>query len=276
MSKKFKYIFVLCLSLCLVLSACGVDDTENNKDIPTGDDSVIYAPTDGNSPEQTQDTTDEDTVGTIEDNTTDLQIPEDTTVKNEPMVDPEPVTTPEVPEEETNQPEETEDIPDQPDETEPVEIPSDTVDVITFDEAFLVGDPISGSFVSQQSEKMQLVVNYHCQLNIDDSITVDLQLGLECYDVNCGARADGGKLIINDDIYTFSTDAIVHAESERIYIPFTTYTYELDAGETSCSIDASWFFNGVYAGTKIDTLTAGAVLEWGVPCGDGTIESAIE
>ena len=276
MSKNFKYIFVLCLSLCLVLSACGEEDTDNNKDVPTGDESVIYAPTDGNTPEQTEDTADETTVSTPDNDTTDLQIPEDTTIKSEPMVDPEPVITPEETEAVTDQPEETEDIADQPDETEPVEIPSDTIDVITLDEAFLAGDPISGSFVSRQSEKMQLVVNYHCQLNMDNSITVDLQLGLECYDVNCGARTNGGKLIINDEIYTFSTDAIVHEEGERIYIPFTTYTYELDAGETSCSIDASWFFNGVYAGTKIDTLTAGAVLEWGVPSGDSAAESVGE
>ncbi len=268
MSKQFRYLAVLCLLICLLLVGCGVEDAKNDNDT-TPDDSRVSVPTEGN--------TDEDTTPTPVD-----PIPEDTTeadttrpdYPSDIIIDPDPIFIPE--DTETDASDVTDEDSDSSADTDPLPVPEVKVETIKLGEAFLAGDPTAGSLVSKQSDKIQLVVNYHFQRNMDSSVTVDLQVGLECYDVNCGARVDGGKLIVNDEVFTFSTGAIVHEESERIFIPFATYTCQLDAVETSCSIDTSWLFSGVYGGTKIDTLTAGAVLEWGAPSGDSATESVIE
>ncbi len=245
MTKKFNQIFALCLALTLVLSGCGVQNNEGIEDtIP--DDTKVFAP------EDTQDTTGstEDITEPTEDSTEPVEVPEDTT---------EPV-------EYTTQPiEYTGDITEPavaPEDNESVIEPLETGEPISIGEALLSGETVRGKLISKESEKMRLVLNYICQMNEYGSVYTDFEVGLECYDINCGPRENGGKITVNGETYTFSTDRIVHEERTMVYIPFDSYSCEISAGETACNIEASWFFNGVYAGVELDTLTVLATLEW--------------
>ena len=272
MSNNFKYIVVLFLSFCLILVGCTSNDNKNDNNT-SSEDSRVYAPTEANTDEVATDAP----TDTIPEDTTEI----DTTRPDYPsdiIIDPDPIYIPDDTEPDLS--DETDADSDEPDKTEPVPVPESKVETVELGEGFLAGDPASGSLISHQSEKIQLVVNYNCEMNIDGSINIDLQIGLECYDINCGARGDSGKLIVDGEVYTFSTDAIVHEQRERIYLPFASYNYQIAAGETSCTIDASWLFNGVYAGVEIDTLNVRAVLTWDTPSAqdiaDTTEESAAE
>lgn len=243
MAKQLKYISILCLLICAFLVGCG--NTHEDTEQPGSDDNIIYAPVDPSADAQTSENDSDGVDATDDSDTADAS---DTTVSD----DTEPAETTDDTEADT----------DQPDDTEPVDTPSVHAGVIMLGEDFSMGEHAVGSIVSRESEKIRLLVSYDCGMNEDGGITVALEVGLECYDINCGPRANGGTLSVNGEVYTFSTEAVVHEDAGMIYIPFETYIEQLDASEKSCTIEASWFFNGVYAGAKLDTLTAGATLDW--------------
>ncbi len=263
MSKKIKYIPFLCLLLCLTLVACGGKGGDDNNESST-EDSRISAPTDALTDEQTTDTTDAVTEETTEAETTRPDYPSDIIIDPVPIVP--PIDTDLVP------PPETDSSDTQIEETEHAVVPEFKAEVIELGEAFLAGDPAAGTIISNQSKKIRLVVNYNFQMNADGSVSADFQVGLESYDINCGARVDSGKFIIDGEVNEFSTDAIVHEEREMIFIPFAEYSYQIGAEKNSCSVDASWLFNGVYAGDEIDTLSASVLFTWNVPNPDSTAE----
>jgi len=257
MVKRIKFICALGMIICIFLSACGTNDVQNGDDSDSNDN-IIYAPVDTtedngqseNADDESEDTGDADV--TEPEDTDDATDTGDATDTIEPTPDSEPSVTPN----------DTTADDDPLDDTEPSVTPSVHAGVIMIGEDFLLGEHAAGSFVSKQSEKIRLVVSYDCVMNEDGSVAVALEVGLECYDINCGPRADGGKVFVNGEMHTFSTDAIAHEEAGMIYIPLETYMHQVAAGEKSCTIEASWFFNGVYAGVKLDTLTASATLDW--------------
>ncbi len=267
MSKKLKYIAALALAISLTFVGCGNEEAKNDNDTSTDDDNRVYAPTEENTDEHTTDApTEAVTEDTTEADTTRPDYPSDI------IIDPDPIFTPEDTEPDIS--DETDADSNEPDETEPAPVPEVEIETVELGEAFLAGDPASGSLVSKEHEKMKLIVNYNCEMNIDGSINVDLQVGLESYDINCGARSNSGKLVVDGEVYTFSTDAIVHEEREMIFVPFASYNHQVAAGETSLTIDASWLFNGVYAGEEIDTLNVSATLTWDAPSNGDTAETA--
>lgn len=257
MLKRIIYVSALCLIISILFTACGTGGTQNG-DESSFDNNTIYAPTDtteGNG--QGENPTDEpedtsDAIMTEPSDTMDVTDTDDAADTTEAVTDSEP--------DETDTDADAEDH--QPEETETSDVTPDEPYVIVFNEDFLTGEHAVGSIVSRQSEKIRLIISYDCAVEVDGSVTVAFEVGLECYDINCGSRTNGGKIFVNGDVYTFSTDAIVHEGTGMIYIPFETYMCQLDAGETSCTIGASWFFNGVYAGAQIDTLTVDATLDW--------------
>ena len=253
----------MCLFLCLTLIGCGGNGIDESKESST-EDNRISAPTDAITDVQTTDTTEAVTEEITEIETTRPDYPSDIIIDPVPIIPPvdtEPVLTPET-DAEDNQSEET--APDLPQESE--------AEVIELGEAFLAGEPVAGVFISKQNEKIQLAVNYNFQMNTDGSVTADFPVGLVSYDINCGARVNAGEFIINREVYKFSTEAIVHEERELIFIPFAEYNYQIGAGENSCSVDASWIFNGVYAGEEIDTLRTSAIFTWEIPNTDTVAE----
>ena len=131
--------------------------------------------------------------------------------------------------------------------------------------ALSAGKPIKGEFVSKESDSLVMIVKFDCQAESDGSVTVDRDIGLETYAIKCGARPDTGEITINGVTHNFSTEALSHSGITKEFIPLTTYTYRSAPEETSCLIDVSWSFNGVHGGTRIDDLTAGALLTWVIP-----------
>ena len=123
--------------------------------------------------------------------------------------------------------------------------------------------PARGKFISTESTKLQLAVNYTCRIEEDGTVAVDMEVGLETYDIQCGGRSEMGKITVNGITHTYSTDPISNTEGKRIFVPFEYYTYHAKAGDTSCDIHVSWAFNGTYGGEVIETLNAGARLIWG-------------
>ncbi len=264
MSKKIKYIPFLCLLICLTFAGCAGKGGDVNGESST-EDNRISVPTDAATEEQTTDTTEAATEKITEEDTTRPDYPSDI------IIDPVPVVPP-FDDTESTLPPETDSDDSQPEDTEPIDVPDIKFESIELGDAFLAGDPAAGTLVSQQNEKIRLVVNYNIQMNIDGSISADFLVGLESYDINCGARVNAGKLVVNGTEIKFSTDAIVHEEREMIFIPFTEYTYQLNPGETSLDIEASWLFNGSYAGTFIDTLALNASFVWDAPSADTVAE----
>lgn len=258
MKTKMKLIGILCLALCLLLCACGDND---QKDDNTPGDNIIYAPTtdDGTKP---SDTTNTPNSGEPSDDTKDTEEPDDTTADTvsppDHTDDTEPSTS------------------DTSEVTEPIEPdgtnePSDTTtkpsDNTSSEEIDLRGQlsvdyPISGKLVSWQSEKLLLVVNYECVMQISGNVQIDFEVGLETYDINCGERINGGKFSVNGEVFEFSTESIVHEERGKIFVPFAAFTYVSENGEKSCDAFASWFFNGNYAGDKIDYLCVATQFIW--------------
>lgn len=255
MKTKMKLIGILCLALCLLLCACGDNSV---KDDNTPGDNIIYAPTtdDGTKPSDTADDTDApDTNDTDTPDTKDTEEPDDTTADTVSPPDHTDDTEPSTPD--------TDEVtePTQPDDTNK---PSDSTaaEVIDLRGQLSVDYPISGRFVSAQSEKILLVVNYECIMQISGDVQIDFEVGLETYDINCGERVNGGKFSVNGEAYTFSTERITYEESGKTYIPFAAYTYASENGEKACDAFTSWFFNGNYAGDEIDYLSASAEFIW--------------
>ncbi len=123
--------------------------------------------------------------------------------------------------------------------------------------------PARGTFTSTESTKLRLAVNYTCRIEEDGAVAVDMEVGLEAYDIQCGGRSEMGKITVNGVTHTYSTDPISNTGGKRIFVPFEYYTYHAKAGDSSCDIDVSWAFNGTYGGEKIETLNARARLIWG-------------
>ncbi len=242
------------LIFCLLLSLFAVGCSDKDKtQVPNNN--IIYAPVD-----PSLETTPEDT----ETEPQDSESADETahTTQTPSMVDPEPTPIP-VPDPVPNPTPET----PTPDTAETIitDITGTDSSPVDLTDALLSNEAISGRLISDQSEKLRLVINYDCSMNSMGFITFIFDVGLECYDIDCGARTDMGELTINGSSHKFSTDPISNSSGTKIYVPFTSYTYTCDAEATSCTVDASWAFNGVYGGIKIDKLTAGAVFTWGEP-----------
>ncbi len=268
--KNLSLVSFFCLLLCLCMFGCGKEEEPNISDQLFYDNGTrIEAAIDTKaSQETTADTeapettvSDTETSAVLSD-TPDVpvtipsyeELPETTDdteseSDTESEADTEPVT------EEAN----TESVPPEDNDNESTETAPDIIDLSGI---LSVDYPSGGQFVSHQSEKMKLLVNYECTMLPTGVVQINLEVGLESYDINCGARIDTGKITVNGETQTFSTDALVHEGRTKTVFPFTWYTYQSESGQTSCEVDISWLYNGTYAGEKIDTLTASAVFKW--------------
>ena len=202
----------------------------------------------------------------------------------EPTTETEPVELPEVPDETEPTPETelipelpadlpTEEVPEQttePSVTESTEAPAPIVIVkptVDISEQLIPGGaPVTGQTVSAQSEHIQLLLDYTVEQTTDGTTTLNLSVGLSCYELWCGAKSDMGTITVNGVSRTFSTDAIDHMTREKAYIPFLTQTYNA-TGSQSASVEVSWVFNGNYGGVDIGTLTTGVILKYDSPSG---------
>ncbi len=237
-----KYILIICVILCVMLAACGKDEDPVD---------IIYAPVDTTTqtnkdtePKDTEDTADTDEIDTAD--TSDSgglnDTPDDTTSTNTENSD---------------------------DTTDPIEDTEDDekIDYSDFDyvldisEALSNGEAAKGQIASKQSDRIRLLVNYVCEFNPDiNQVVVDLEVLLEVYDINCGARDQMGKIIIDGEKYSYSTDALSLNNHVKSYVRFATHTYQIPRENTSCTLDISWPFNGKYGDDTIKDLRTTAII----------------
>ncbi len=255
MMKGIKAFSAIGLVLCVFLCSCSVNDGTGDAGADFSDN-IIYAPVDTTEDNEQSEVADSQDVSDVED-VTDPPAPEDTDASSSAY------TAEPTGDSDFNTPEDTAGADsDSVEDAEHVDTPAVDADTIIIDGDFLSGEHIAGSVVSRESEKLRLVLSYDCFINAEGSVTVGLEVGLECYDINCGPRANGGTVSINGNVYTFSTDEIIHEGAGMIYVPFETYMQQIDVTEKSCIVEASWFFDGVYADANLDTLTANVTLDW--------------
>ncbi len=259
---KISFLCIFCLLFCLLAAGCGKD----NVDTPSGD-KIIYAPTESTVNSKTESTNDK--ADTASPDAEDSEFAEDTDTDAETSENTVPKVDTDLPfipgtadNPETTQPDETDDVTNVPEDNTDTVVPEGTANVIEIGKALISGETITGKIYSGESEKIRLAVKYSCYANTTGGVSVDFEVGLECYNVNCGARIDTGKFTVNDTTYVFSTEPIAQETDTLAYIPFASYTYQSDMDDTACNVSASWLFNGVYGGTKIDTLTVDMVLDW--------------
>lgn len=235
-----KYILmIMCIILCVMLAACG-----------KGEDPVdiIYAPVDSTT-QKSKDTEPEDTEDTAD---TDA---EDTSNSGGLIDTPDVTTGPD-----TEDPEDTTGAIEDTEDEEKIDY-SDFDYVIDISEALSNGEAAKGQIASKQSDRIRLLVNYECEFDPDISqVVVDLEVLLEVYDINCGARSGMGKIIIDGEKHSYSTDALSLNNHVKSYVRFATHTYNIPRENTSCTLDISWPFNGKYGDETIKDLRTTAII----------------
>ncbi len=252
---KNKMLFTaVCLLLCLSVTACQ-DSSSNEDNTPTDNEETRIAinfTTDTYEDDlETDPVTDTEELADTEPFEVEDTLPTiETDAVTEPAPETDDVTVPET---------------ELPENVTADTTPSEDMEVIDVFGALSAGNPISGQITSKESDKINLTVKYNCRTEADGVVVIGLEVGLETYGINCGARDNMGIISVNGQAHKFSTDAISYDGNTKTYIPFTVYTFQSEDGKTYADVDVSWAFNGNYAGTKIDALTAKARLSWGLP-----------
>lgn len=144
----------------------------------------------------------------------------------------------------------------------PIEIARQYIDI--GDALIPGGDPVTGQIASPQSPHLRLLLDYSLSMSEDGEVTLELDVGLSCYELWCSAKTDMGTISVNGVSRTFSTDPIDHMVNEKAYIPFLSQSYNATGGQ-SAAVEVSWNFNGKYGGADIGVLSAGLNLHWDTP-----------
>jgi hypothetical protein len=250
-----KYIFALCLALCVALTGCGGNGDKDSDDSTAGRVTGVVNTTQAPDVESTPDITD-----------TQTDAPDSDTAKV-PVSDIEPSdTTSDMPDtdapvvSDTPDTDKTEDTTGKADEPI-VDEPTVVTDIFDISDTLAAGEFAQGQFVSRESKSLRLLVNYISGIDpTNGDIMIEMEVWLESYDIACGARIGTGKITIDGELTRYDTDSISHTEGTKAYTFFKSHTYRVPSGNTECSIDVSWLFNGTYGGQEIDTLNASAVL----------------
>lgn len=120
----------------------------------------------------------------------------------------------------------------------------------------------NGSALSETGTKLILRLDYNIYKEAGaENYIVEASLYLDCYSIFTGPR-NNGTLNVNGNTVTYSTPelSIDKNTENRILLTESEFILEnLTSGEIVLS--ASWLFNGVYAGVKIDWLNVEAVVD---------------
>ena len=235
-----KHAFLLALSVCasLALTACSSDDGAD-----------VLSDTDGI-----------DTAANIRQ---ELPLGDETKAETAPPVvlpaeteAPEVVVTPSTPEEDPSQ-----EIPsvemnedDTADDADPITEPEEPAGVL----APYIGQTASGRFVSEQSEKLVLCIDWESVIGEDGVAGVGITVGLSHYRFYSRAKSQMGAVQVDGNAILFDTPAIECDENTQTYTFFGSYFIETERSEME--VEAAWQVLGQYGGVEIDTLTAGGTI----------------
>ena len=119
--------------------------------------------------------------------------------------------------------------------------------------------------IPENSRRLMSKTGTHLNLYIDyttvdngDTLTVTINVGIDCYSISVGARKDLGQVTVNGKTQTFSSPKITKEENVRSNIHFETLVFTVPKqlnGDTKLKISASWVFNGTYGGKELGTIS---------------------
>ena len=115
----------------------------------------------------------------------------------------------------------------------------------------------SGRLTSDVSETLILWADWTAAVHDDDSVIVTVKVGIICWEISVGAKSDA-TVIVNGDLQTFDSPAIVYKLREKTSFTFAELTYvtELEEdGTLELDIRVTWPFAGTHEGVSIEKLT---------------------
>lgn len=129
----------------------------------------------------------------------------------------------------------------------------------------------SGTFTTLYDKTCRFGLDYTVKSAGDGKAELEVKVFLDSYDVSIGPRPNMGKIIINGENHTFSTDRLEHTDGERVKAELTAFKTTLDRDEKlDIAIDVSWIYNGIYGETAVKDMTAGGTV---TVTADGTVTS---
>ena len=121
-----------------------------------------------------------------------------------------------------------------------------------------IGQTASGRFVSEQSEKLLLCIDWESVIGEDGMAEVTVTVGISHYRLYSREKFEMGAIQVDGNAVLFSTPAIEYEENTKTYTEFYTATYTTERSEME--VEASWQVLGKYGDVEIDTLTAGGTI----------------
>lgn len=119
----------------------------------------------------------------------------------------------------------------------------------------------TGTFMTLYDKTCRFGLDYTVRSAGEGKAELEVKVFLDSYDVSIGPRPNMGKISINGESHTFSTDRLEHLDGERVKVELTTFKTTLDRDEKlDIAIDVSWIYNGVYGETAIKDMTAGGTV----------------
>ena len=115
----------------------------------------------------------------------------------------------------------------------------------------------SGRLISDVSETLILWADWTATVCDDDSVTVRVKVGIICWEISVGAKSDA-TVIVNGDLQTFDSPAIVYKLREKTSFTFTELTFvtELEEdGTLELDIRVTWPFGDKHENVQIEKLT---------------------
>lgn len=117
----------------------------------------------------------------------------------------------------------------------------------------------SGSFAAETGTSLGFRLDWSLAGFDEDTALIDVKVVLSTYQLVLSARNNLGIIAFGDENVRFSTERIEQNDSARVEIVLhsTQLKIKADGGQAVSYIEAKWFFNGNYADTDYEWLTAG-------------------
>lgn len=117
------------------------------------------------------------------------------------------------------------------------------------------GGATSGQISSDTSVSLRLLCDWMRTPGDQGEDTLTVTVKLSSYRLSVGARPGMGRLTVNGETVSFSTEAISVEDNKAATVTeLWTASFRVPSGQ-AVSVSADWPFNGTYAGQDIGMLT---------------------